>query len=43
MVNTQPDNFNINFNRPMSKTTRMYQLAMYVVFESPLSMLANTP
>lgn len=43
MVNTQPENFNINFNRPMSKTTRTHQLAMYVVFESPLQMLADTP
>ncbi|GIU28096.1 glycoside hydrolase family 97 protein [Shewanella schlegeliana] len=43
MVNAQPENFNINFNRPMSKTTRAHQLAMYVVFESPLQMLADTP
>ncbi|GIU08553.1 MULTISPECIES: glycoside hydrolase family 97 protein [unclassified Shewanella] len=43
MINTQPDNFRINFNRPMSKTTRVHQIAMYVVFESPLQMLADTP
>ncbi|MGS0826591.1 glycoside hydrolase family 97 protein [Shewanella sp. 0m-8] len=43
MVNAQPDNFRINFNRPMSKTTRVHQMAMYVVFESPLQMLADTP
>ncbi|GIU26064.1 glycoside hydrolase family 97 protein [Shewanella sp. MBTL60-007] len=43
MVNAQPENFDINFNRPMSKTTRAHQLAMYVVFESPLQMLADTP
>ncbi|WP_299807529.1 glycoside hydrolase family 97 protein [uncultured Shewanella sp.] len=43
MVNAQPNNFRINFNRPMSKTTRVHQMAMYVVFESPLQMLADTP
>ena len=43
MVNSQPENFNINFNRPMSKTTRVHQMAMYVVFESPLQMLADSP
>jgi alpha-glucosidase len=43
MVNSQPENFNINFNRPMSKTTRTHQMAMYVVFESPLQMLADSP
>lgn len=43
MVNTQPDNFRISFNRPMSKTTRAHQLALYVVFESPLQMLADSP
>ncbi|ABV86953.1 glycoside hydrolase family 97 protein [Shewanella pealeana] len=43
MVNAQPENFKINFNRPMSKTTRVHQLAMYLVFESPLQMLADTP
>ncbi|RHW76128.1 glycoside hydrolase family 97 protein [Colwellia sp. RSH04] len=43
MVNTQPENFRISFNRPMSKTTRAHQLALYVVFESPLQMLADSP
>ncbi len=43
MVNAQPDNFKIVFNRPMSKTTRVHQMAMYVVFESPLQMLADSP
>lgn len=43
MVNAQAENFKINFNRPMSKTTRVHQLAMYVVFESPLQMLADSP
>jgi alpha-glucosidase len=43
MVNAQPENFKIVFNRPMSKTTRVHQMAMYVVFESPLQMLADSP
>ncbi len=43
MINSQPENFEIIFNRPMSKTTRAHQMAMYVVFESPLQMLADTP
>jgi len=43
MVNAQPENFQIIFNRPMSKTTRVHQMAMYVIFESPLQMLADSP
>lgn len=43
MVNTQPENFHVSFNRPMSKTTRVHQMALYVVFESPLQMLADSP
>ena len=31
------------FNRPMSQGTRCHQLAMYVVYESPLQMLADSP
>jgi len=31
------------FDQPMSLGTRCQQLAMYVVFESPLQMLADTP
>jgi alpha-glucosidase len=36
-------NFVKVFERPMSLGTRCHQLAMYVVFESPLQMLADTP
>jgi alpha-glucosidase len=43
MVNAQPQNFAARFERPMSQGTRAHQLAMYVVFESPLQMLADTP
>lgn len=31
------------FERPMSQGTRCHQLGLYVVFESPLQMLADTP
>ena len=31
------------FDRPMSLGTRCHQLAMYVVYESPLQMLADSP
>ena len=43
MVNAQKANFNAVFNRPMSLGTRCHQMAMYVVYESPLQMLADTP
>ncbi len=43
MCNTQKKNYNISFTRPMSQGTRAHQLALYVVFESPLQMLADAP
>ncbi len=43
MVNAQPENFNAVFNRPMSMGTRCHQLGMYVIYESPLQMLADNP
>jgi len=36
-------NFAAVFDRPMSLGTRCHQLAMYVVYESPLQMLADSP
>jgi alpha-glucosidase len=36
-------NFAIVFERPMSLGTRAHQLSMYVVYESPLQMLADSP
>lgn len=36
-------NFAPVFERPMSLGTRCHQLAMYVVYESPLQMLADSP
>jgi alpha-glucosidase len=43
MINAAKADFKPVFNRPMSQGTRCQQLAMYVAFESPLQMLADTP
>ena len=43
MVNASRNSFVHIFDRPMSQGTRCHQLAMYVVFESPLQMLADSP
>jgi alpha-glucosidase len=43
MINASKQDFKPVFNRPMSQGTRCQQLAMYVVFESPLQMLADSP
>ena len=44
MVNSGSEkNFAAIFDRPMSLGTRCHQLAMYVVYESPLQMLADSP
>ncbi len=43
MRNAQPTAFKPVFDRPMSLGTRVHQLAMYVVYESPLQMLADSP
>jgi len=43
MVNVQPEEFNARFERPMSQGTRAHQLGMYVVYESPQQMLADSP
>ncbi len=43
MVNRSRETFQSNFNAPMSQGTRCHQLGMYVVFLSPLQMLADTP
>lgn len=43
MLNAQQEQFHPVFDRPMSQGTRCHQLAMYVVFESPLQMLADSP
>ena len=44
MVNSGSEkNFAAIFQRPMSLGTRCHQLAMYVVYEGPLQMLADSP
>ncbi len=44
MVNSGLEkNFASVFDRPMSMGTRCHQLGMYVVYEAPLQMLADTP
>ncbi|MCB0600367.1 MAG: glycoside hydrolase family 97 protein [Saprospiraceae bacterium] len=43
MLNAQLRDWSPSFSRPMSLGTRCHQLAMYVVFESPLQMLCDVP
>lgn len=43
MINMEKDYFSTNFNRPQSQGTRAHQVALYVIFESPLQMLSDSP
>ncbi len=43
MLNAQKRQFHPVFDQPMSLGTRVHQLAMYVVYESPLQMLSDSP
>ena len=43
MRNATKNTFAPIFNRPMALGTRCHQLAMYVVYESPLQMLSDSP
>jgi alpha-glucosidase len=43
MRNASRENFRSVFTEPMSQGTRCHQLAMYVVYESPLQMLCDSP
>jgi alpha-glucosidase len=43
MLNAQKESFRPIHDRPMSMGTRCHQLAMYVVYESPLQMLSDSP
>ncbi len=43
MINATKENFRDVFTAPMAPGTRCHQLAMYVVYESPLQMLADNP
>lgn len=42
-LNANRTGFAANFARPSSQGTRCHQLALYVVFESPLQMLCDSP
>ncbi|WOI54228.1 glycoside hydrolase family 97 protein [Parvularcula sp. LCG005] len=43
MTNVKAEEFAPMFSRPMSIGTRAHQVALYVIFESPLQMLADSP
>ncbi len=43
MQNAQKSDWHPVFNNPSSLGTRCHQLAMYVIYESPLQMLADNP
>jgi len=41
--NAQKDQFKIQFKEPITLGTRCHQLALYVIYESPLQMLSDYP
>lgn len=43
MHNAAKGNFNAVFTEPMSQGTRAHQVSMYVLYDSPLQMLADNP
>ncbi len=43
MINMDKNNFSPNFTRPESQGTRAHQVALYVIYESPLQMLSDSP
>jgi len=43
MINMDRENFNPQFTRPASQGTRVHQMSMYVIYESPLQMLSDSP
>ena len=43
MVNMDKANFSPNYTRPESQGTRAHQVALYVLYESPLQMLSDSP
>ena len=42
-INATRDDFSIRWNHPMSQGTRAHQAAIFVVFESPVQMLCDSP
>jgi alpha-glucosidase len=43
MVNMGKAHFTPNFTRPQSQGTRAHQVALYIIYESPLQMLSDSP
>ena len=43
MLNAHPDRFRVIHDEPMSQGTRSHQVAMYIIYESPLQTLADSP
>jgi len=43
MINMDKTNYSPQFTRPESQGTRAHQVALYVIYESPLQMLSDTP
>ena len=43
MTNAMKDHFFGNNDHPMSQGTRVHQMTMYITFEAPLQMLADSP
>ncbi len=43
MINATEQNFRAVFTKPMSHGTRAHELAKYVIYESPLQMLCDSP
>ncbi|MET0309175.1 MAG: glycoside hydrolase family 97 protein [Sphingomonas sp.] len=42
-INVKPQDFQFRWTAPMVQTTRAHQLAMFVVYESPLQSVADSP
>ena len=43
MLNASRNAYRANYSEPMSQGTRCHQLALYMVFDSPLNMLCDSP
>ncbi len=43
MINANKKNFRAVFDKPMSQGTRCHQLAMFIIYDAPLQMLADSP
>ncbi len=43
MLNAHPETFHANQHEPMSQGTRSHQIAQFIVYESPLQMISDSP